>query len=63
MTAVIDAVSVGHDLSRGTSAFRRVARARPELVEPRRAPGRPDREAGALEMEAPVPMPEERVPS
>ncbi|MFJ5227488.1 single-stranded DNA-binding protein [Streptomyces sp. NPDC088400] len=29
----IDAVAVGHDLSRGTSAFRRVARATPSLTE------------------------------
>lgn len=28
----IDAVAVGHDLTRGTSAFRRTATARPELV-------------------------------
>lgn len=33
VTVAIEAVAVGHDLSRGTSAFRRVARARPELVE------------------------------
>lgn len=32
-TTLIDAVAIGHDLSRGTSAFRRVARGRPELVE------------------------------
>lgn len=31
-TAEIDAVAVGHDLSRGTSAFRRVSQGRPELV-------------------------------
>ncbi|MFJ1597868.1 single-stranded DNA-binding protein [Streptomyces sp. NPDC088261] len=29
----IDALAVGHDLSRGTSAFRRVARATPSLTE------------------------------
>lgn len=29
----IDAVAVGHDLTRGTSAFRRVARATPSLTE------------------------------
>ena len=33
VTVAIEAVAVGHDLSRGTSAFRRVSRARPELVE------------------------------
>ncbi|MFI0979431.1 single-stranded DNA-binding protein [Streptomyces sp. NPDC021093] len=32
--ADVDAVAVGHDLTRGTSAFRRVARADPRLVEP-----------------------------
>jgi single-strand DNA-binding protein len=33
-TAVeIDASALGHDLARGTSAFRRVVRARPELLE------------------------------
>ncbi len=34
LSADVDAVAVGHDLSRGTSAFRRVARADPRLVEP-----------------------------
>lgn len=40
-TTVIDALAIGHDLSRGTSAFRRVARARPELVEGRQAAAPP----------------------
>jgi single-strand DNA-binding protein len=30
--AEIEATAMGHDLSRGTSAFRRTVRARPELV-------------------------------
>ncbi len=30
--AEIEATAIGHDLSRGTSAFRRAVRARPELV-------------------------------
>jgi single-strand DNA-binding protein len=34
ISADIDAVAVGHDLTRGTSAFRRVSVARPELVAP-----------------------------
>lgn len=33
VTVDIDAWALGHDLSRGTSAFRRAVRARPELVE------------------------------
>jgi single-strand DNA-binding protein len=33
-SAEIEAVAVGHDLTRGTSAFRRVSAARPELVAP-----------------------------
>jgi single-strand DNA-binding protein len=32
--AEIEAAAIGHDLSRGTSAFRRAVRARPELVAP-----------------------------
>ncbi len=32
LVASIDAVTVGHDLGRGTSAFRRVARTKPEWV-------------------------------
>ncbi|MFF8816135.1 single-stranded DNA-binding protein [Streptomyces pactum] len=32
VSAEIDAVAVGHDLSRGTAAFRRVSLARPQLV-------------------------------
>ena len=31
---VIEAVSVGHDLSRGTSVFRRATRSTPEAAEP-----------------------------
>ncbi|MBZ4319418.1 single-stranded DNA-binding protein [Streptomyces huiliensis] len=38
-SADIDAVSIGHDLARGTSAFRRVSPARPLLVEPVRMAG------------------------
>ncbi|MFJ2741988.1 single-stranded DNA-binding protein [Streptomyces sp. NPDC087440] len=34
LSADVDAVAVGHDLTRGTSAFRRVAKADPRLVEP-----------------------------
>ncbi|MEU1662689.1 single-stranded DNA-binding protein [Streptomyces sparsogenes] len=34
ITADIDAVAVGHDLARGTSAFRRVSRAKPLLNAP-----------------------------
>jgi single-strand DNA-binding protein len=35
----IDAQAVGHDLTRGTSAFRRVARSRPDSAEGSPAPG------------------------
>ncbi|MEU7104670.1 single-stranded DNA-binding protein [Streptomyces sp. NPDC046215] len=41
LSADLDAVSIGHDLARGTSAFRRVSPARPMLVEPVRAVGVP----------------------
>ncbi|MGO4421369.1 single-stranded DNA-binding protein, partial [Streptomyces sp. MCAF7] len=34
ITADIDAVAVGHDLARGTSAFRRVSQAKPLLNVP-----------------------------
>jgi single-strand DNA-binding protein len=34
ITAEIDAVAVGHDLTRGTSAFRRVSQAKPLLNVP-----------------------------
>lgn len=51
VAAEIEATAIGHDLSRGTSAFRRAARGRPELVT--RGPSRavddgtgPDRPAG-----------------
>jgi single-strand DNA-binding protein len=47
--ATIDAMSVGHDLTLGTSAFRKVARAKPELIgeqEPL-APGAAPAPAGA----------------
>nr|WP_079194060.1 single-stranded DNA-binding protein [Streptomyces sp. CB02923] len=37
----VDAVAVGHDLSRGTSAFRRTTRARMELVPQAGQPGMP----------------------
>ncbi|GHG69520.1 hypothetical protein GCM10018779_42920 [Streptomyces griseocarneus] len=39
LSADIDAVSIGHDLTRGTSAFRRVSPARPLPVEPVRLAG------------------------
>lgn len=41
LSADIDAVSVGHDLARGTSAFRRVSQARPLPLEPVRMAGMP----------------------
>lgn len=45
LSADIDAASIGHDLARGTSAFRRVSPARPLPIEPVRmvaaAPERP----------------------
>ncbi|MEU8823266.1 single-stranded DNA-binding protein [Streptomyces sp. NPDC048636] len=37
ITAEIDAVAVGHDLTRGTSAFRRISPAKPLLNVPTRA--------------------------
>ncbi|MFI9238420.1 single-stranded DNA-binding protein [Streptomyces sp. NPDC053079] len=39
VSADIDAVSIGHDLARGTSAFRRVSPARPLPLEPVRMAG------------------------
>lgn len=39
VSADIDALSIGHDLARGTSAFRRVSPARPLPVEPVRMVG------------------------
>ncbi|WP_372446055.1 single-stranded DNA-binding protein [Streptomyces triculaminicus] len=39
LSADIDAASIGHDLTRGTSAFRRVSPARPLPVEPVRLAG------------------------
>ncbi|MFF4530480.1 single-stranded DNA-binding protein [Streptomyces sp. NPDC001407] len=39
LSAEIDAMSIGHDLTRGTSAFRRVSPARPLPVEPVRMAG------------------------
>ncbi|MBH1933043.1 single-stranded DNA-binding protein [Streptomyces sp. AV19] len=39
VSADIDALSLGHDLARGTSAFRRVSQARPLPVEPVRMAG------------------------
>ena len=36
-SADVDAVAVGHDLSRGTAAFRRMAKADPSLTEPQKA--------------------------
>lgn len=41
VSASIDAVAVGHDMSRGTSAFRRVLKARAELVDPLPDPSPP----------------------
>ncbi|UNO41963.1 single-stranded DNA-binding protein [Streptomyces sp. MST-110588] len=32
VSAEVDAFTIGHDLSRGTAAFRRISRARPDLV-------------------------------
>ncbi|WKU44890.1 single-stranded DNA-binding protein [Streptomyces sp. VNUA116] len=43
LSADIDAVSVGHDLSRGTSVFRRVSPARPLPTEPVRTAADPVR--------------------
>jgi single-strand DNA-binding protein len=50
----IEAVAVGHDLTRGTSAFRRVVKAEPKLTE--RPQGGPPEGApeGALGVQAPV---------
>ncbi|WP_030542525.1 single-stranded DNA-binding protein [Streptomyces albus] len=45
LSADIDATAVGHDLSRGTSAFHRVARSVPELTARRAADGRPPAES------------------
>lgn len=39
ISADIDAVAAGHDLTRGTSAFRHVALPRTELTVPQQAPG------------------------
>ncbi|MET9696206.1 single-stranded DNA-binding protein [Streptomyces sp. NPDC006529] len=36
-SAEIDAVAIGHDLNRGTSAFRRIVRAETPLTEPQKA--------------------------
>ncbi|MFJ6215279.1 single-stranded DNA-binding protein [Streptomyces sp. NPDC092296] len=55
VTVDIDAWALGHDLARGTSAFRRAVRARPELVEQQ-----PSWERTAVGGEA---MPTERVPA
>ncbi|ARF72589.1 single-stranded DNA-binding protein [Streptomyces sp. NPDC012600] len=50
----VEAVAVGHDLSRGTAAFRRVARVEPALTAPARggpdevSGGRPDRGSGRV---------------
>jgi len=53
--AEIDAVAVGHDLARGTSAFRRVSVARPELVAPaaQAAAASPESTPGPLVERAP----------
>ncbi|MCP3817784.1 single-stranded DNA-binding protein [Streptomyces sp. A3M-1-3] len=37
-SADIEALAVGHDLTRGTSAFRRVVKGEPSLTEPQKAP-------------------------
>ncbi|WP_329398898.1 single-stranded DNA-binding protein [Streptomyces melanogenes] len=37
-SADVEAISVGHDLTRGTSAFRRVVKADPSLTEPPKGP-------------------------
>ncbi|GGY83109.1 single-stranded DNA-binding protein [Streptomyces nitrosporeus] len=51
----VEAVAVGHDLTRGTAAFRRVLRADPSLTAPqgRREPGRTGRQEPATVL-APV---------
>ncbi|MBB5117560.1 single-stranded DNA-binding protein [Streptomyces eurocidicus] len=63
LSADIDAASIGHDLARGTSAFRRVSPARPLPIEPVRmvgaAPERPpERRPGRTPGRAPEPVPE-----
>ncbi|MCQ4081854.1 single-stranded DNA-binding protein [Streptomyces sp. RB6PN25] len=55
VTVAIEAVAVGHDLSRGTAAFRRVVRARPELVEPQPQKLRQQEDAAPDEVPEPVP--------
>ncbi|GAA1895407.1 single-stranded DNA-binding protein [Streptantibioticus ferralitis] len=52
VSADIDAVTVGHDLSRGTSAFRRVVKARPESAEQR--PESATEPAAAAQEQAPA---------
>ncbi|MFH8606438.1 single-stranded DNA-binding protein [Streptomyces sp. NPDC018029] len=52
-SADIEAVAVGHDLSRGTAAFRRVGRANPALTEP--TAGREESAAGERDKE-PTPV-------
>ncbi|MFD7667972.1 single-stranded DNA-binding protein [Streptomyces sp. NPDC059788] len=52
----VDAVAVGHDLSRGTSAFRRITRVRTELTQPAGQPGAAEAPRGPG---APAPEPSE----
>jgi single-strand DNA-binding protein len=55
VTVAIEAVAVGHDLSRGMSAFRRVVKARPELVERRHRQRQVDEELVPGGVPEPVP--------
>ncbi|MFJ6697810.1 single-stranded DNA-binding protein [Streptomyces sp. NPDC091272] len=57
--ADVDALTVGHDLTRGTSAFRRVARADPQLVEPAAVRARAE---GATGRDGPEPAARPGVP-
>ncbi|WP_372407723.1 single-stranded DNA-binding protein [Streptomyces luteireticuli] len=52
VSADIDALSIGHDLARGTSVFRRVSPARPLPVEPVRMAGVAARAAADVEAAA-----------
>ncbi|MFF4949767.1 single-stranded DNA-binding protein [Streptomyces chattanoogensis] len=58
-SAEVDAVAIGHDLARGTAAFRRITRVRSEPVPPQQgapqAPGGPP--AGAPDAEPPPDLP------
>ncbi len=48
-SAEIDAVAIGHDLARGTAAFRRVVRARTDPLPPQRGSSEPAPNAGKSE--------------